>query len=305
MTLAWVVGSGGMLGSAFVARARLEDADLFAASPVRWDDGSAPTTLAQDARAFAEQAGDRSWVVIWAAGSAFVASSSADTRPELESLDALLTALLENRPAGPGVVFLTSSAGGVYAGSTNPPFDAATVPAPNSPYGRLKLQQEEQATEQLSGRVPLVIGRFSNLYGPGQNPDKAQGLVAQLCLATVRRKPLNLYVPMDTVRDYLYVDDGASLAWAAIDEALRDQATVPRIVVIASGQPTTVAEVIATVQGVAHRRVPLAIGTDPAAVRQVVDLRVTPSRITDGYVVQTPLPTGVRRVFDAIVGRVN
>lgn len=305
MTLAWIVGSGGMLGSALDRQARGRGADLFDATPVNWSDGSAATTLADDARAFADRAGSRPWVIAWAAGSSVVASESDDTAPELGTLDALLTALLDHRPAGPGVVFVTSSAGGVYAGSSDPPFDEDTAPVPISPYGLLKLRQERLAAERLGGVVPLVIGRFSNLYGPGQNPDKAQGLVAQLCLATVRRKPLNLYVSMDTVRDYLYVDDGAALAWAAIERALVDQPAAPRTIVIGSGQPTTVAEVIATVQGVAHRRVPLAIGTDPNASRQVVDLRVTPSAIGVDELVRTPLPTGVRRVFDAIVGRVN
>ena len=46
------------------------------------------------------------------------------------------------------------------------------------------------------------------------------------------------------------------------------------VVVLASGQATTVAEVIATVQNVAHRRVPLALGTDPSARHQATDLRL-------------------------------
>ncbi len=79
------------------------------------------------------------------------------------------------------MLFLTSSAGGVYAGSEAPPFGEHTPPAPISPYGRLKLRQEELTVRVLGGRVPVVIGRFSNLYGNLRNPGKGQGLIQQLC----------------------------------------------------------------------------------------------------------------------------
>ena len=44
----------------------------------------------------------------------------------------VLTRLRDSRPSGRGTFFLSSSAGGVYAGSTHPPFSESTVPRPLS-----------------------------------------------------------------------------------------------------------------------------------------------------------------------------
>jgi len=303
----WVIGSSGMLGSAITATARASRATVFAADPVPWSTAAdAAEVLAADSARFTEQCGDEQWAVVWAAGSSVVASSPDDTSAELRSLDALVTALAQSHPRGPGAFFLTSSAGGVYAGSVSPPFDAETPPVSISPYGDLKLAQESLAADRLAGAVPLVIGRFSNLYGPGHNEAKGQGLIPMLCLATLRRTPLNLFVSMDTVRDYLYVDDAAAMAWTAVEQTVAMQPVEPRVLVIASGQPTTVAQVISTVQNVAHRRVPLALGTHPSAQHQAVDLRLVPSpELTVALPAMTTLPGGIKLVFDAAVGRVS
>jgi UDP-glucose 4-epimerase len=305
--IAWVIGRGGMLGSAVAERLAGSGARVHDASPVPWTDvEAARATLEADAARFQQEAGDGPWSVVWTAGSSVVSSATDATSSELATLEGLLHSLLRHRPPGPGAFFLTSSAGGVYAGSADPPFGADTDPVPISPYGTLKLDQERLATRLLEGSVPLVIGRFSNLYGPRSNSAKGQGLIPQLCLATVRRAPLNLYVSMDTVRDYLYVDDAAAMTRSAVLAAARDQPTRPRIAVLASGQPTTVAQVISTVQNVAHRRVPLALGTHPSAQHQAVDLRLAPSPgLLGDEDSLTPLPNGVKRVFDAIVGRVQ
>lgn len=301
--LVWVVGIGGMLGSAIAAEAAAGGADLFDADPVPWHDPrAAALTLATDAARFHRAAGQAPWAVIWAAGSAVVATDDDATRQELETLSTLLDALAEAPPPGPGAFFLTSSAGGVYAGSADPPFGADTEPAPISPYGRLKLAQEQVARTALDGRIPVVLGRFSNLYGTRHNLSKGQGLIPLLCRATLKREPLNLYVSMDTVRDYLLVEDAARMAWAAIGAAVRDENPVPQTVVIASGQPATVADVIGTVQNVAHRRVPLALGTHASAARQTIDLRLTPSPEL-AHIDRTPLPSGIKRVYTAMAGR--
>ncbi len=301
--LAWVVGSGGMLGGALVARAQTQSADVFDADRVPWaDPAAAQAVLTADYDRFRRAAGQERWVLLWAAGASVVASGTDGTDAELAALRTLLAALAADPPDGSGAVFVTSSAGGVFAGSDYPPFTHDTPPRPISPYGLLKLDQESAARDLLGGRIPLVLGRFSNLYGPGHNTEKGQGLIPMLCLACVRRVPLNLYVPMDTVRDYLYVDDAAALAWRAATKVIGEDPAAAHVEIIASGRPATVAEIVATVQTVAHRRVPLALGTDDSARHQAADLRVVPSVETDGIEL-TPLPSGIKRVFDAAIAR--
>lgn len=298
--LVWVIGAGGLLGSSVTEAARDAGADVFPATPIAWESpAAAQEALEDNLRAFAYQADGRPWSVAWCAGSTVVASSDEQAEAEFALLDGFLVALSAATPSGPGVFFLASSAGGVYAGSAEPPFDAQTPPVPVSPYGHLKLRQERAVEERLRGHVPVVLGRLSNLYGPRTNPGKGQGLIPLLCRATVHRRALNLYVSMDTLRDYLYADDAGELVWGAIEDAQGSSATA-RIVVLASGEATTVARVVATVQNVAHRRVPIALGTHPSSHHQVVDLRLVPSPLTGQAVQITPLATGIKRVLDTV-----
>ena len=297
--ITWVVGRGGLLGSAI----HRQCTEPFDGSPVPWDDpATAANVLQSDAARFNAEAADGPWAVIWAAGAATTSTSAEQAESELETLRALLTALRDNPPAGPGAVFLTSSAGGVYAGSADPPFDTATPPVPLSPYGELKLRQEALANELLSGVCPLVIGRFSNLYGPGQNLTKLQGLISRLALAAVTQQPINIFVPLDTIRDYIYVDDAASAALSAVARAATQHADKPTILVIASGQPATVGQVIRTMNQVTKRRVPVALGSHASASAQSMDLRLTPTVALDTI---TPLPAGMKPVFLDILERVQ
>jgi len=293
----WVVGSGGLLGSAL---ARQLD-DIFAAAPVPWNEPErAAALLNQEAERFADHVDGSPWSVIWAAGAATTSSSGVQTRTELESLRGLLTGIRKHLPAGKGHFFLTSSAGGVYAGSANPPFDRDTPVQPLSAYGELKLAQETLASNMLADFAAVTIGRVSNLYGPGQDLGKLQGLISRLALASVTRQPINIFVPLDTIRDYIYVDD----AGRAILKLLQSSASSDplRIEVVASGSPTTVGQLIQTMNLLTKKRVPVALGSHPSAQSQASDLRMVPSVAVDS---RTPLPVGMKDVHLDILARLQ
>ena len=309
----WIIGRGGLLGRALVRRF---PRCWSAPSSVPWSDPTAATSaLRSQAEAFRHWVGAEPWAVLWAAGAGVVSSDAAALAGERATLLAVLEAVADwpqpeasvggSADPSPGVFFLASSAGGVYAGSAPAPFDAGSTPNPRSPYGELKLHQEADARRLLTGRAELVIGRIANLYGPDQNPTKAQGLISRLCMAAAHRSPINLYVPLGTLRDYVYADDAAAVIAERVQERLSSAGRLqPEVIVIASGQATSVGQLIGVVQGVTHRRVPLATGSKEHArsnaQRQVADLRLTP---TYPLIERTPLATGVRRVFDALVTR--
>lgn len=297
--ITWTVGSGGLLGSA-VSRASEEG---FGTGPVPWaDPAEAAAMLRGEARRFGTEVNDNPWAVVWAAGAATTSTSAAIAMSELEPLRGLLEGIRSALPRGPGAVFVTSSAGGVYAGSTHPPFTAASQPAPLSPYGELKLAQERLASETLGAVCPVVIGRVSNLYGPGQNLTKLQGLISRLALAAVTRQPINIFVPLDTIRDYIYVDDAARAVLDAAARAAQGGAPGSTALVIASGQPATVGQVLRTMNLVAKRRVPVALGSHPSASAQSADLRLQPTIPLDSV---TPLPAGMKSVYLDILERVQ
>lgn len=302
--LTWVVGSGGLLGSAFVRVAESRSDEVFMASAVPWGTDAAASVLALDAARFFEMAAMKPWSIAWAAGSAVVASDPEAMTRELDALRGLLEGVRAHRSTSPGAVFLASSAGGAYGASSGAPYSESSPVQASGPYGELKLAQESLASSALAGVAALYIGRIANLYGPGQNPTKPQGLVHALCRAAAHRRALNLYVPLETLRDYVYADDVARVAHYFIDAAIRAQTSAARTVVIGSGRAVSIAELVNTVVRVTHRKVPMALGMHPSASQQALDLRLTPTPLPPGCAVElTSLDVGVRRTFDAIVGR--
>jgi UDP-glucose 4-epimerase len=300
--LTWIVGRGGLLGSA-VSRAM---GPQFIGLPLPWEShDAAAAMLDSDLERFIRAARNDDWSVVWAAGSAVVGSAADKLATETRIMSHLLTRLRDSRPAGRGAFFLSSSAGGVYAGSTHPPFSESTTPRPLSPYGETKLAQEELLRMTLEGRVPLVIGRFSNLVGPCQNLGKQQGLISHLCRAAITRQSLSVFVPMETLRDYLDADDAATMVRTLVENAVHNQPSTPVLRNISSQRPVSVCTVLRTVQQVAHRTVRIALGRNPSSNYHVRDLRLCtryPHEFHD--VAITPFPVTVKRVYDDVLRRV-
>ncbi|MCU1280464.1 MAG: hypothetical protein JWM53_4010, partial [bacterium] len=131
---------------------------------------------------------------------------------ETAALDVALAAIERHlvRPGAVGALFVASSAGGVYGSNFQQPLDESSAPAPISDYGRNKLVQEDKARAWAARTgTRLLIGRLANLYGPGQKLDKPQGFISQLSRCLIFHRPVHVYVPLDTRRDFLFVTDCA------------------------------------------------------------------------------------------------
>ncbi|GGU23934.1 hypothetical protein GCM10007979_23250 [Nocardioides albus] len=243
--------------------------------------------------------------IAWCAGAGIVATPADELATEVslfrEVLGDLRTALRPDIRLG---FFFASSAGGVYAGSSDPPFTEHSEPRPLVAYGRAKLAMEEALTEFCAetGAVAL-LGRITNLYGPGQALSKPQGLVSQLCLAHLRGTPLPVWVSFDTIRDYLYVGDCAEMVVSALDglpEQARRSGTNAVVKILATGTGVTLAAVVGETNRVFRRRARLRLpgaGT-PSHTR---DLRVRSVVWPElGQRSQTPFSVGVRRTADEI-----
>lgn len=299
--ITWIVGSGGLFGQAIARQAD----EVFLTAPIPWRKSErAALELFQSTQKFKSFAGDNPWQVLWCAGSATTSTSREVAWRELQILDGLLNGLRRELPRGPGAFFLTSSAGGVFAGSASPPFSESSAPVPISAYGELKLAQEDLVRRSLGGRVPVVIGRVGNLYGPGQNLSKLQGLISRLALSVVKKEPISVFVPLSTLRDYTYVDDAARMSLAWLLYAQTSQRPQPTTAVIASGEPVSVGELIHVVEHVSHSRVPVTLGTHESARAQAADLRLVPTDVPGSkFTISTPLPVGVRNVYMDVLRR--
>ena len=208
-----------------------------------------------------------------------IATSPEALARETVVVDGLLGALRElllDEPAlaARGTLFFASSAGALYAASAaRPPFYESSPVGSLAPYGREKLVQEGlfAETADLAG-VDVVIGRFSNLYGPGQDLSKPQGLVSHVGNAALRREPISIYVPLDTIRDYLYAADAARMVVDSLQRRSAERAggapPTSTVKIFASEIETTVASVLAAWRQALRRPLRIALASSPVAALQ-------------------------------------
>jgi UDP-glucose 4-epimerase len=263
VTSAWVLGRGGLLGSALGrALAASGGAATDLPGPASWDD--APTfaswvrqatgTFAQRMEASPPDEGRR-WAVLWAAGQGTMGSRADEMERETALLSSLLDALaatpeLRRRP---GSFAFSSTAGGIYAGSTDETITERSAPKPTGPYGEHKLKQEQivAAWARTMPEASVLVARISTLYGPGQSARKRQGLISHIARSLLRRQPVHIFVPLDTMRDYLYADDAAHDVLAALAALEGTSGVTTKIV--AAGQVTTVAQIIGNFEQIMRR----------------------------------------------------
>ncbi|HMM93904.1 MAG: NAD-dependent epimerase/dehydratase family protein [Micrococcales bacterium] len=302
--LAWVVGSGGLVGRHLVAALRARGDEVMT-SAVPWSDEAASVEVlrAEHERFVRERAG-RPWLLAWCAGAGVVATGADALAAELRVFEAF-TALLEPDPDGLGVVVLASSAGGLYAGATSPPFTEDTEPAPLVPYGRTKLAMEAALTEAVSRTgTRAVLARLANVYGPGQTLGKPQGLLSQLCLSDATTRPLPVFVSLDTIRDYVYVVDVARMFLRCAELVREEPAGTTVTKVVASGRPVTVGHLVSEARRVFHR--PLRTAMAPGGRGQVLDLRLGSVRWPEvDALAATPLVAGLAATAADVRARVT
>ena len=305
-SLTWVIGRGGLLGQSVETAmgASMDDmgagSDLWRpAEPISWTE---PTAGARELAARAEQflraAGDRPWSVAWCAGAGVTGTSAQALDLERVALRETLAALAAAPRPDKGAFFFASSAGGVYAGVGTPPYDESSPVRPLAPYGRAKLDAEGLVTgwSHRTG-TPTLIGRISNLYGPGQNLAKAQGLISQICRSHLTGQPLSIYVSLDTLRDYLFAPDCAGLIVAGLARLRQEQsARGPSVVtkILASQRAITIGAVLGEMRRIFKSSPRIVLGASSVAAVQARDLSLR-SRVWPELDRRTltPFPVGV------------
>jgi UDP-glucose 4-epimerase len=253
----WIIGAGGLLGSALRRTVKTAGDHLFVpAQPLPWsDEADLLAQLAVAVQAFA--GGMRSsdtWELYWSAGIGTFASRAEDMQRETMALEALLR-MVEAQPAlcgAPGAIGFASSAGAIYAGAAGEVITEDSAVAPTTAYAHAKLAQEAlvRAYSERQAGVRVLVARISTLYGAGQATQKNQGLLTHIARCIIRNRPIQIYVPFDTIRDYISADDAA----VRLVTILRREAGALRyrMQLLASEHPTTIAQIVATFKRVSR-----------------------------------------------------
>jgi UDP-glucose 4-epimerase len=207
----------------------------------------------------------------------------------------LLNVLEGARQGGVRRVVFASSGGTVYGDGAALPTGETAAKLPASPYGVAKLSSEYYLATyaQLYGLEAAVL-RYSNVYGPRQDPHGEAGVVAIFCRLLIAGEPLTIFGDGKQTRDMVYVGDVAAANVQASRRALPPLRDLDaRAYNVGTGVETSVNE-LATQLGAAAGRRP-DIRYAPARPGEVQRSALDPAKAGAelGWTPQTTLAAGL------------
>ena len=302
----WVIGRGGLLGSS-VEKRLITEHDVWAPlDPIIWKSFDAfQKTFEPALKDFKEFVGLDPWIILWCAGVGTV-STTADLLND-ESLKIESVLLLAKKIFGElisnGTLFFASSAGGVYAGSASPPMTESTEVRPLSIYGFQKLRLEEMFRQ--FGRetgATVLIGRIANLFGPLQDIGKGQGLISSICLSVVLRRPVKIFVGLETIRSYIFSEDAAELIVRSLGQLSKFSGGSIVTKIIAARQSHSISSVLMECESVFGHRPLVAISRTGDIRSYPLDLRLESEVFPDiDRFYFTSLAVGIERVHKSLL----
>jgi UDP-glucose 4-epimerase len=248
----WVIGAGGMLGKALTRSLYDGTSELYRyRDPFDWTNLSNLTKQFEDAikEFLKELKKDDSWQIYWVSGLGSMGSSRSDLETETASLENFLkffksaVILCDVK----GVFTFSSSAGALYAGNSDFEITENSSLAIINDYGFAKFTQEKILQNFVFDQnvASVLVARLSTLYGPGQAYGKRQGLLSHIARCALRNQPVEIFVPLDTSRDYLFIDDAANKLISTVRD-LESRDKLFMIKIMAAEHSVTISEIIAT-----------------------------------------------------------
>ena len=299
----WVIGRGGLLGNGVEKQCRFDNiyspTEKFAWS----DSAQLQNQIAENCRQFSQIVSDSQWAIFWCAGKGTLSSTTEQMSEETRNFQEFLKLVEQNfdlKLLQNGLIFHASSAGGVYAGSENQPFTEHTTPKPMTAYGVAKLNQEDLLRE-FSDRlgVRVVVGRISNLYGANQDFSKNQGLISTICYSILRRQPLNLFVPLETSRNYVYVADASRVVVDAVKIALADTGPTHKFIkLVVADENLTIGNIISIAKNVFRVRPLVTASSNAKTNKQPRSINFKSVALLDAdSFCKTRISVGIKRVM--------
>jgi UDP-glucose 4-epimerase len=129
----------------------------------------------------------------------------------------LLNIMEEARLNGVKKVMMASTGGAMY-GDQPTPFNESMKEQPLSPYGVSKRAGELYLHYYYSQyQIPYVVLRYSNVYGPRQNPHGESGIVSIFAEKMLAGQQPIIYGAGTNTRDYVHVHDVAQANLLALN----------------------------------------------------------------------------------------
>src|SRR5690606_36348342 len=215
--------------------------------------------------------------------------------------DGLLNLLEAARESGVGKFVFVSSGGVVYGEPEVRPTPEKAPKQPESPYGVTKLGGEYYLYyyHRVHG-LDYVALRYSNVYGPRQDPHGEAGVVAIFSTRLLRGEPLTIFGDGEQTRDYVYVGDVVAANLLLTDLSLpRSTALDDRAFNVGTGIETSVNELARTLADAAG--CPLDVRYASARPGELLHSSLSTDKLRrHGWAPRTPLHEGLGATFQWI-----
>jgi UDP-glucose 4-epimerase len=199
-----------------------------------------------------------------------------------------------------------SSTGGAIYGDFVPVPSVEEMPKdPESPYGIAKLSVELYLGYYARvHKLDTVALRYSNVYGPRQDPHGEAGVVAIFCNKILKGQPMLVFGDGMQTRDYVFAGDvaRANVAAATVPLPVARQVDV-RAFNIGTGRETSVLELANSLQKAAGTSVP--IEHAPARPGELPRSAVSNQKAVNGlgWRPEVNLEDGLRMTFEYFAAR--
>lgn len=235
-----------------------------------------------------------------------VRKSVADPRADARiNIDGFLNLAECARRHGVSRFVFVSSGGVVYGEPEQRPTSETAPKAPLSPYGVSKLATEYYLYYLLRVHgLDYVALRYSNVYGPRQDPHGEAGVVAIFSERLARAEPLTIYGDGEQTRDYVFVGDVAAANMLATDVALPAPTSIDdRAFNVGTGVGTSVLSLATAMAAVADREVERRhVPERPGELRDSC-LDCGKAAGVLGWSPATPLTDGLDETYRSIAGQ--
>jgi UDP-glucose 4-epimerase len=297
-----VFGKNGLIGRSIVESLSRLGHLVYENSSINWSNRDvAPDQIRDSVYGFFDSTSSEEWMIFWFAGKGGFSVSQEQLDFDQIMFDCLLESV-EKYIKQPGLVVLASSAGALYSSDSDMPFDETSFVKPNSSYGRLKMIQE-LALASFSSRTgcPSLITRISTVYGSGGDFRNGYGLINHLCRSDVRRFPVEIFVPMETSRNYIYSEDAGELVVRFALSCFSDSRMLNIRNVVAPSS-VSIAEIVSICSKIFKRKVVFSNRIDSRQVSYNIRFDVKTLYLSDvQQICWTPISVGISEVHQYLM----
>lgn len=198
-------------------------------------------------------------------------------------------------------IVFASSGGAIYGDSNKIICREEDNTNPISPYAISKLMIEKYIYYfKLNKGLDYLILRYSNLYGPWQNPQRDQGIINIFLNLIKKNKPIKVFGNGENIRDYLYITDAIN-----ITKYIFRKKTKYNIYNIGSGKGKSINKIIKVIEKITLKKVEINFMSE-----RMIDIKrniLDTKRLSKEFdlIKKTSLEDGIRETWEWIIKNIK